>query len=144
MWLNTTEKNPATFQRQVQQVCETYQQAPKRQAKDGTRTVCIDEMTGIQALERASPDRPVRCGSVAKQEFEYIRHGTTTLIGNFDVVSGEMFCETLGPYLLPHFPLSFLQFLGRVKWVMAEVQGGGSKTCGVCSSRGCFYNREPV
>jgi DDE superfamily endonuclease len=54
-------------------------------------------MTGIQALERASPDKPLRSGSVAKQEFEYIRHGTTTLIGNFDVVRGEMFCETLGP-----------------------------------------------
>lgn len=54
-------------------------------------------MTGIQALQRASPDKPMQSGSVAKQEFEYIRHGTTTLIGNFDVVRGEMFSCTLGP-----------------------------------------------
>ena len=54
-------------------------------------------MTGIQALELAAPDKPMRPGQVAKQEFEYIRHGTTTVIGNLDVVSGEMFSLTIGP-----------------------------------------------
>ena len=45
-------------------------------------TVSIDEMTGLQALERTAPDKTVRSGDVTKQEFEYERHGTTTLIGN--------------------------------------------------------------
>jgi len=44
-------------------------------AKLGERTVCIDEMTGIQALERLAPDLPLRPGKV-RREFEYIRHGT--------------------------------------------------------------------
>jgi len=97
MWLNTTEKDPVVFQTQVEAVCKTYQEAPRRNAEHGTRTVCVDEMTGLQALERAAPDKPPRPESIAKQEFEYIRHGTTTLIGNWDVVAGETFACTIGP-----------------------------------------------
>lgn len=96
MWLNTTEKDPALFQQQVEEVCRTYQEAPTLHAETGTRTVCLDEMTGLQALERTAPDKPPQPGQVAKHEFEYVRHGTTTLIGNFDVVSGQMFAITLG------------------------------------------------
>lgn len=47
-------------------------------AQKGERTVCIDEMTGIQALERKAPDLPMRPGKVTRREFEYIRHGTQT------------------------------------------------------------------
>lgn len=54
-------------------------------------------MTGLQALERTAPDKTVRPGDITKQEFEYERHGTTTLIGNFDVTTGEMFSATIGP-----------------------------------------------
>jgi DDE superfamily endonuclease/Homeodomain-like domain len=97
MWINTTEKDPEQFQRQVEQVCQTYQQAAACFEKDGTRTVCIDEMTGLQALERGAPDKDMQPGQVAKQEFEYTRHGTTTLIGNWDVVQGAMFAVTIGP-----------------------------------------------
>lgn len=97
MWINTTEKDPATFQRQVEEVCQTYQKASERHATDGTRTVCVDEMTGLQALERNAPDKDVRLDEVAKHEFEYTRHGTTTLIGNWDVVQGAMIAETIGP-----------------------------------------------
>lgn len=97
MWINTTEKDPVVFERQVADVCRTYQEAAQSHEADGTRTVCVDEMTGLQALERAAPDKPARAGQVAKHEFEYVRHGTTTLIGNWDVVAGAMFCETIGP-----------------------------------------------
>lgn len=97
MWINTTEKDPETFQQQVAEVCQTYQEAVPRHETDGTRTVCIDEMTGLQALERAAPDKPTQAGRVARHEFEYVRHGTTTLIGNWDVVTGAMFSETIGP-----------------------------------------------
>jgi hypothetical protein len=36
-------------------------------------------------------------GQVERQEFEYIRHGTTTVIGNWDVVQGVTFQNTIGP-----------------------------------------------
>lgn len=97
LWLNTTEKDPALFQEQVETVCQTYQAAPELQAERGAHTVSCDEMTGIQALERLAPDKELRPEQIARQEFEYVRHGTTTLIGNLDVVSGELIAPTLGP-----------------------------------------------
>lgn len=52
-------------------------------------------MTGIQALERALPSLPMRPGKVECREFEYIRHGTQTLIANFDVVTGLVVTPTI-------------------------------------------------
>jgi len=97
MWLNTKEKDPEVFQQAVETVCETYREAPELHARQGTHTVSCDEMTGIQALERIAPDKEVRPEQIARHEFEYARHGTTTLIGNFDVVAGEMIAPTIGP-----------------------------------------------
>ena len=62
----------------------------------GERVISIDEMTGIQALERKYPDRPMKPGQPTKREFEYIRHGTQTLIASFDISSGKIIFETLG------------------------------------------------
>src|SRR6266705_697058 len=71
----------------IADVCEVYREAPAR-AKQGERTVSSDEMTGVQALERAAPGLPMARAKVERREFEYVRHGTRTFIVNFDVVSG--------------------------------------------------------
>jgi transposase len=47
-------------------------------------------MTGIQALERAAPRLPMTPGHVERREFEYVRHGTKTLIAGFDVATGQV------------------------------------------------------
>ncbi len=47
-------------------------------------------MTGIQALERAAPDLPMRPGRVERREYEYIRHGTQCLIAAFDIATGKV------------------------------------------------------
>jgi transposase len=95
MWLNTTEKNPEKFQREAAKVCESYLDAPRKSAVDGTHTVSVDEATSLQAIERNAPDMLVQPGSVAKQEFEYTRHGTTTLTAGLDVVTGQIVSPTL-------------------------------------------------
>lgn len=59
--------------------------------------VSTDEMTGIQALERAAPTLPMRPGQVERREFEYVRHGTQCLIANFDVVDGRIVAPSVGP-----------------------------------------------
>jgi transposase len=66
-----------------------YQAAPAV-AKQGGQTVSIDEMTGIQALERAAKSLPMKSGHVERREFEYIRHGTKALIAAFDVATGTV------------------------------------------------------
>jgi len=70
--------------------------APPR-ARQGERTVSTDEMTGVQALERAAPGLPMAPGKVQRREFEYIRHGTRTFMINFDVVSGQVITPSCGP-----------------------------------------------
>lgn len=62
----------------------------------GERTISIDEMTGIQATERLAKDLPMRPGKVARKEFEYIRHGTQSLIASFDVATGQIIEPTCG------------------------------------------------
>ena len=97
MWLNTTEKDPEKFQCEVENVCKTYLDAPTKAAVDGTHTVSVDEATALQAIERNAPDKPVQSSSVTKQEFEYTRHGTTTLTAGLDVVTGMIVSPTLEP-----------------------------------------------
>ena len=62
----------------------------------GERTISIDEMTGIQATERLEKNLPMRPGKVERREFEYIRHGTQSLIAGFDVATGKIVEPTCG------------------------------------------------
>ena len=63
----------------------------------GCHVVGTDEMTGIQALERAAPTKPMRPGCPERREHEYIRHGTRSLIATFNVATGQVLAPTLGP-----------------------------------------------
>jgi len=96
-WLNTTEKDPELFEQQVQAVCNTYLEASQRYFQQNIHTVCVDEMTGIQALERIAETIPMKPGQPARIEFEYKRHGTLCLIGNWHVVLGQMISPTIRP-----------------------------------------------
>jgi transposase len=96
-WLNTTEKDPELFKHQVEVVCRTYMEAPELYFQYNTHTVSVDEMTGIQALERNAKTIPMKSGQPARIEFEYTRHGTLCLIGNWHVVLGQMIAPTIRP-----------------------------------------------
>ena len=54
-------------------------------------------MTSVQALERLHPDLPMLPGHVERQEFEYKRHGTLSLIANLEVATGRVVMPSLGP-----------------------------------------------
>jgi hypothetical protein len=86
-WL--TPKPDPDFETKCADICAVYQAAPTA-AEQGVQTVSIDEMTGIQALERAAPSLPMKPGHVERREFEYVRHGTQALIAAFDVASGKV------------------------------------------------------
>lgn len=83
------------FDDKVSDICQTYLNASER-ANLGERTLSLDEMSGIQALERKAKNLPMRPGRRERQEFEYIRHGTQTLIASFDVASGQVVHATVG------------------------------------------------
>jgi transposase len=94
-WCNTTETDPILFEQQLETVCQTYLDAPELFVQFNTHTVSIDEMTSIQANERQAPTKRSRPGQVAKEEYNYKRHGTLCLTGNWDVVAGQMVCSTI-------------------------------------------------
>ena len=58
--------------------------------------MCINEMTGLQALERKHPGLPMRPAKVERREFEYIRHGTQSFIFSWDVAPGGILAVTSG------------------------------------------------
>jgi putative transposase len=62
----------------------------------GIHLVSTDEMSGIQALERLHPTVPMRPGRVERHEFEYIRHGTQTLIANWHIAKGQVITASVG------------------------------------------------
>jgi hypothetical protein len=94
-WLNTKEKCQETFDQQVHLVCQTYLEAPELYFKADTHTVSVDEMPGIQAIERIAKTIPMQSGKPARIEYEYRRHGTLCLIGNWDVVTGQLIAPTI-------------------------------------------------
>ena len=76
-------------------MCSLYKEAPTLR-QQGVYVISSDEKTGIQALERAHPTQPMESGQVERQEFEYKRHGTQSLIANFDVVTGQVLTPSIG------------------------------------------------
>jgi len=83
------------FDEKVTDITAVYTSAIKR-SEAGEQTVSLDEMTGIQALERMAPDLSMQQGKIQRREFEYIRHGTQTLIASFDVATGKLIQATVG------------------------------------------------
>ena len=96
-WLNNERaKEPEVFDAEVRRVCEHYAEALSLH-EEGVHLVSTDEKTGIQALERLHPSLPMRPGLIERQEHEYKRHGTRTLIANLEVATGKVIAPSMGP-----------------------------------------------
>jgi transposase len=72
--------------------------------------VCVDEKSGIQALDRTRPVLPLRPGVPERQTHDYVRHGTTTLYAALRVLDGVV----IGQCRRRHRSQEFVQFLRRV------------------------------
>jgi len=53
-------------------------------------TICVDEKTGIGVRSPAAPSQPVAPGRPTRREFEYVRHGTASVLAAFDVRTGQV------------------------------------------------------
>ena len=62
-----------------------------------THLISIDEKTGIQAIERNTGIAPKSKGAYRRIEYEYTRHGTTTLMAANNVENGRLIHHKLGP-----------------------------------------------
>lgn len=85
-WLNSHDPD---FDAKAGAICQLYVEAP-RLYQQGRLVLCCDEKTGMQILQRKYPTQPAQPGKPEKREFEYIRHGTRTLLTTFAVPTGEV------------------------------------------------------
>lgn len=77
-------------------ICELYLDALRLHG-EGVHVVSTDEKTGMQALERAHPSKPMKAGLPEYREFEYVRHGTQCLIASFEIATGRLIAPSIGP-----------------------------------------------
>jgi transposase len=85
-WLQITDPD---FETRMKDVTGLYLRAIALH-KAGIPVFCVDEKTGIQALERDVPDRPLRPGKPVRREHRYKRRGTACLLGVFQVATGKV------------------------------------------------------
>jgi transposase len=83
MWLHSQDDE---FRCKRDEILRLYYDTPADE-----HIISLDEKPGMQALQRRYADVPMQPGTPVKREFEYIRHGTLTLMGAFDVRRGKAF-----------------------------------------------------
>jgi len=102
-WL--TRKDDPMFWTRARDVCDLYLHPPADAV-----VLSIDEKTAIAARSRKHPGQAVAPGRPARQEFEYVRHGTVSIIAALDVQTGQAITEPI----LRNDSVTFQQFLTKL------------------------------
>lgn len=102
-WL--TRKDTPEFWERAFDVCGLYLDPP-----DNALVLSVDEKTAVAARSRKHPTQPPAPGRVARQEFEYVRHGTACLMAALDVHSGQV----LGADAARNDAAHFIAFLDEI------------------------------
>ena len=95
------------FEAKMTEVVGLYMSPP-----ENAIVICVDEKTGIQALDRTQPELPLRPGNPKRQTVTYKRNGTVSLIAALSVHSGEVMAKTMESNNAENF-LSFLKAVDR-------------------------------
>ena len=72
------------FEEKLLEVVGLYMNPP-----DNALVLCMDEKTGIQALDRTQPVLPLRGGKPKSWSNEYVRHGTQTMLAAIELETGR-------------------------------------------------------
>jgi len=72
--------------------------------------LCVDEKTGIQALDRTQPLLPLSAKQPRSWTNEYVRHGTQTLLAALEIASGQVVAHVKQR----RTSVNFLRFLKEV------------------------------
>lgn len=101
-----TSKDPE-FEQKMINIIGLYMSPP-----ENAIVICVDEKTGIQALDRTQPELPLRSGNPKRQTTTYKRNGTVSLIAALAVHTGEITAKTMKSNNAENF-LKFLKKLDR-------------------------------
>ena len=93
------------FVDKVHDVVGLYLNPPERAV-----VICVDEKTGIQALDRTQLALPMLPGTPATASHDYVRHGTIDLFAALNVGTGEVITRTDSR----HRAVEFRKFLDLV------------------------------
>jgi len=95
-WLFPKIENWDAFVKRVALVCHFIIAAIKK-SDPNLFVLSVDEKTCIQAIERHEQTAPLSKGGHQRKEFEYKRHGTTSLLAALNVADGQLFNAHLKP-----------------------------------------------
>jgi transposase len=123
-WLNRA--GDPSFWARAGQVCRRYLNPPP-----GTVLLSVDEKTGIQAKSRKHPQILAPPGQDARREFEYVRHGTISIIAAMNVTTGEVIAERIeknNPAALTAFLAMLHQMIPSCLRIHLIMDNGSSHT----------------
>jgi len=83
---------------------------------DKAVVLCVDEKTGIQALDRTQPVLPMRPGQVERRTHDYKRHGITDLFAALNLATGHVVTQTRPQ----HRAIEFRKFLNAIDEAVPE------------------------
>jgi hypothetical protein len=105
------------FVAKVVDVVGLYHNPPERAV-----VLCVDEKSGIQALDRSQPVLPMMPGVPERRSHDYTRHGTTDLFAAFNIADGIVISQLRRR----HRAAEFKEFLVRIDKNVACRAGGAS------------------
>lgn len=111
------ERRDPDFDHKMVQILMVYKEVELQRATgedDSTVVISYDERPGIQAIESKAPDLPPVPGShpTISREFEYVRHGTSSLLAGVDLTTGQVHHLMRDRHRSREF-IEFLQLLDR-------------------------------
>jgi transposase len=83
---------------------------------DKAVVLCVDEKTGIQALDRTQPILPLRPGQVERRTHDYRRNGIVDLFAALNLATGEVLHQVRPR----HRAVEFLAFLNAIDAAVPE------------------------
>jgi transposase len=93
------------FVAKVVDVVGLYHNPPERAV-----VLCVDEKSGMQALDRSQPVLPMMPGMPERRSHDYVRHGVTSLFAAFDIAEGTVIAQ-MHPQ---HRAIEFKKFLATI------------------------------
>ena len=77
------------FVERVVDVVGLYHNPPEKAV-----VLCVDEKSGMQALDRSQPVLPMMPGMPERRTHDYVRHGVTSLFAAFNIADGTVISQT--------------------------------------------------
>ena len=93
------------FVEKVVDVVGLYHNPPEKAV-----VLCVDEKSGIQALDRSQPVLPMMPGMPERRTHDYARNGVTSLFAAFNIADGSV----IGELHRRHRAVEFLRFLRKI------------------------------